>query len=1037
MLKTKLIAFLKLRPDEVRMSLLVAAMFLFMETGLSFGRNAAYTLLLVPLGKEVDHVLPFVYMGLGAVVFLVTMAYSASLGRFQNAGVASTVLAGAVFLFLAQWLVIAWWGQPIYRTLYLTTFGMAGVLGTLSWTVAGEVTDARQAKRLFPFFASVGILGGVLGNSLAGALSKAIETHDLIVLFCASLTVVFFLTRRITRDYFKPEPTAQAGYNFLQDLRAGYDFVAGYKLFRLLAFASILFSVLFFTIEYPFNIIVSERFAANPAGLTGFNSSFTSLQAAVTFLVSLLLANRIYARLGIVNSILSMPFAYLACFIIFFLGFQFESAAAVRFVQLVMLGGVMGTAWSALFNVVPVERRGQVLAFMNGVPAQIGVILSGALLLLARQVLTSREVLLMGFAVALLAIYIVWQMRDAYGVALLDALRAGRVEVFSGEEEAFSGFKDDPAALQVILQSLRDPKPFTRRLAVEMLARTGNILALPELIERLSDDDAAVRAGATQAVVDLGAVKAASALMRGLDDPDDAVRERTLAALPWLELAPSPELTRTLTRLLKDSNITIRARAAAVLVQLGAGRRAESLLEGMLQDEHVQTRRAALAAIGETLKYTTGASPFGHERVLALLDDPSPMLRREAVPVAARLGGAHDAIARRLADEDAGVRRAASESLRRAGAESRSAVLHILESSSGVTAFAALDAIQPGDAEAFPALRGCIQREASSIRSLRAMIEAVPRKGRATALLLEALHARESACEERMLKAVGLFGNPRALELIRKSLGAGDASARAAALEALETLGDRRITREVLPILDRGGVFLAETDVKMQVAEVIDSLMAQENAWVRALALYVVSELALKKFVPRLRAFTVDPSPLVRDAANTAILRMDGTIIMKPIKNLKTLKTLSALDRILLLREVPIFSRLEPEDLEKVAEVAEEQWFASQSLLCREGEPGKTMFIVAGGRVDVIKTTGGREHVLAVRTAGEFVGEMAILESAPRSATLRANGDVRVLVIDGDAFHAILRDRPEVAISVLKHMSTRVRELNEKVGMAG
>ncbi len=81
-----------------------------------------------------------------------------------------------------------------------------------------------------------------------------------------------------------------------------------------------------------------------------------------------------------------------------------------------------------------------------------------------------------------------------------------------------------------------------------------------------------------------------------------------------------------------------------------------------------------------------------------------------------------------------------------------------------------------------------------------------------------------------------------------------------------------------------------------------------------------------------------------------------------------------------------------------------------------------------------------KQYFATVKMAkgGEFVGEMAILESAPRSATLKAHGDVRVLIIDGDAFNTILHDRPEVAVSVLRHMSTRVRELNEKVGsMAG
>jgi CRP-like cAMP-binding protein len=86
--------------------------------------------------------------------------------------------------------------------------------------------------------------------------------------------------------------------------------------------------------------------------------------------------------------------------------------------------------------------------------------------------------------------------------------------------------------------------------------------------------------------------------------------------------------------------------------------------------------------------------------------------------------------------------------------------------------------------------------------------------------------------------------------------------------------------------------------------------------------------------------------------------------------------------------------------------------------------------------VDVIITAGRKESIIASRGPGEFVGEMAILESMPRSATLRARGEVRMLLIEGGAFNSIMMDRPEVAISVLKHMSSRVREINERIGVA-
>ena len=87
------------------------------------------------------------------------------------------------------------------------------------------------------------------------------------------------------------------------------------------------------------------------------------------------------------------------------------------------------------------------------------------------------------------------------------------------------------------------------------------------------------------------------------------------------------------------------------------------------------------------------------------------------------------------------------------------------------------------------------------------------------------------------------------------------------------------------------------------------------------------------------------------------------------------------------------------------------------------------MYIIVSGGVRVQKDTDGNEKDLAVRREGDFVGEMAIIESAPRMATLRALGELRVLVIDGEAFTAILRDRPEVSISLMKTLSRRLREM--------
>ena len=84
---------------------------------------------------------------------------------------------------------------------------------------------------------------------------------------------------------------------------------------------------------------------------------------------------------------------------------------------------------------------------------------------------------------------------------------------------------------------------------------------------------------------------------------------------------------------------------------------------------------------------------------------------------------------------------------------------------------------------------------------------------------------------------------------------------------------------------------------------------------------------------------------------------------------------------------------------------------------------------LSGGCVQVERSASGVKHVLAQRNPGDFVGEMAIIESAPRSASLITQSDVRVLAIDGDVFKSILRERPDVSFAVLRNVSRRLREV--------
>ncbi|HEX5474611.1 MAG TPA: cyclic nucleotide-binding domain-containing protein [Vicinamibacterales bacterium] len=104
-------------------------------------------------------------------------------------------------------------------------------------------------------------------------------------------------------------------------------------------------------------------------------------------------------------------------------------------------------------------------------------------------------------------------------------------------------------------------------------------------------------------------------------------------------------------------------------------------------------------------------------------------------------------------------------------------------------------------------------------------------------------------------------------------------------------------------------------------------------------------------------------------------------------------------------------------------------------VIVTEGDSGADMFIVQTGRVAVTKTVGGRQVQLAILERGNFFGEMSLLESLPRSATVRAVGPARLVAIrTGELLLKIRRD-PTFAFEMLQHMSGRIRHLDDQVTM--
>jgi Cyclic nucleotide-binding domain len=177
----------------------------------------------------------------------------------------------------------------------------------------------------------------------------------------------------------------------------------------------------------------------------------------------------------------------------------------------------------------------------------------------------------------------------------------------------------------------------------------------------------------------------------------------------------------------------------------------------------------------------------------------------------------------------------------------------------------------------------------------------------------------------------------------------------------------------------------------------------------------------------QLRALTGSPDPYIRSVAFSALSRPREQAAAAGVS-----AELTTIEQMIALHAVPIFSSLMAEDLAELAESSTEISYAPNDTLCVEGERGDEIFILLSGEVDVWQGVGNAAELLGTEKAGEIVGELAVLKTAPRSATVRARaGGARALRLDGSVFRDTLHANPGIALGVIDVLVERVRGVGD------
>jgi Cyclic nucleotide-binding domain/HEAT repeats/TLC ATP/ADP transporter len=461
----------------------------------------------------------------------------------------------------------------------------------------------------------------------------------------------------------------------------------------------------------------------------------------------------------------------------------------------------------------------------------------------------------------------------------------------------------------------------------------------------------------------------------GAADDDPLVR---LAAVPLLDVSTKTGEEKLLS-MAGDPDPAVAAAAAARALAVPDGGRPESRMCELLAHGDHRVRRTAL----EQLALAPPAKAA--ELAAEALDDPDTEVRAAALErlAATAPDRAFDIAVRDLRDPDPTVRLAAGRALGGAQGRGVDQVLEALQSPQ--TADGAVEAIRrlelDGDRNR---VRAFIRSAADLARRDRELAASIPSDDETARLLHDAVLGRGRAVARSALWAATMLAGRRAeMETAIENLDSPP-DQMATALETLEAAGDPGLVRPLLALWEPAAPPPHREDW-LSLAHSDDD-----------------------EFIKRC-------ADLVR--ATRQGDHMAGTVA-----------ALSTIERVLFLRNVSLFTGLSPQDLERVALLTEERGFADGEVIASEGELGDELYIVIDGTIRVVQDRGSTENELARRAAGDVVGEMSLITQSPRIASLVADGAVRTIRLGRREFESMLRERPGIAMAVMRVLANRLAE---------
>ncbi len=840
---------------------------------------------------------PYVNLIAGLTMGFIMNYYSRALGKVPKLwvlpGTQATIIASLIgFWFLFQtgqvWVsaVFYFFGRLLLGIFLISQF----------WTLANDIYDPRQAKRLFGFIGGGAMLGGMTGSGLTALLVERVGTVNLILVNAAILGLCFFLILEIQRrtshgeGSFRVKGQSLGGGEALAMLR-------GSRHLQLIALV-IGFSALgAATLEQQL-YMASEAEVAGGDAITSFLAGITFYVSLIGFVIQIYFTSRIYSLLGIGFAMAVLPASLGATAVLIMLYKALWASSVARVTDSALRYSLDKTTRETLFLPLSAELKLKAKGFVDVVADRfIGKGIGSVVLLLAIQWLNFTWWQLSFLSLGYCALWL-----GLTRIAKREYISVFRksIETMALEPERLTREAGDASTLETLVEELASPDDERVLRSIEFLEQLSKRNLITPLL--LYHHSPRVRARA------IAAVKGAPpdvverwipSLEKSLRDDEPDVRAAAASVLASARHGNVRDLMRPY---LNDGDPRIAATAAVALAESenesdrAEARRVLERLAGDGRDAMAPSRREAARAIART------SDPRFRQLLLPLMHDADPGVAKEAIESARLLGDADLLFVptlislmrnRRLKnsarealvsygenaigaltyflrddEEDPWVRRHIPGTLARIPSPaSVEALVEALESDDGFLRYkatVALERIQRENADLpipFAPIESLVLKESARYyRYLGASYNLFEKDGLPRdSILAQALSEKLSRVLDRIYRLLGLIYGWKDVRAARIAIERGDVRARASAIEFLDNTLSGQLRKRVLPVIDemplaekvrKGNVFLKNRVRGAE--ETLERLIYDDDPVAAAAAIDLVRERKLWSLAPDL-----------------------------------------------------------------------------------------------------------------------------------------------------------------------------------------